>query len=426
MRFTYLKICMAASVLAASLPVRSLEVVQPETLGFSSERLQRLDHAMAEKISSQQLAGAVTLLARHGKVVSFSSYGQQDIANAVAMKKDSIFRIYSMTKPMTSVAMMMLYEEGKWQPNEPIAKYLPEFKDIKVYAGQDKNGKPVLVAPDHAPTVGELLSHTAGIGLGFSDNPVDKMYAAANMWGSGSLQEFVDKIAHLPLKYQPGEAWEYSLSADVAGYLVERLSGQTLAQFFEQRIFKPLGMQDTAFFVPEQKLSRLALIYQPEGSSLAAMPRDPNISTMPALLSGGGGLYSTAEDYFRFGQMLLNDGKFNGVQLLSPSSVKLMRSNHLPEKLQTGKHGIGFYRMQEGFGFGYNLGVFEKPEKVGSTTGTGTYLWDGLAGTWFWIDPTNDVIFIGMIQRWGLAPGMPNMEDMSRTLVHQALVSPEK
>lgn len=426
MRFTYLKLFITAGILAACLPAQSLELTQPETQGFSAERLQRLDQAMAEKVGSQQLAGAVTLLARHGKIVSFSTHGQQDIANAVTMKKDSIFRIYSMTKPITSVAMMILYEEGKWLPNEPIAKYLPEFNDIKVYAGQDQKGKPILVAPEHPPTIGELLTHTAGIGLGFFDTPVDKMYANANMWGSGSLKEFVEKIAHIPLKYQPGEAWEYSLSADVAGYLVERLSGQSLAHFFEERIFKPLGMQDTAFFVPTQKLSRLALIYQPEGNSLAALPRDPNITALPALLSGGGGLYSTAEDYFRFVQMLLNEGKFNGVQLLSPSSVKLMRANHLPEKLQNGKHGIGFYHMQPGFGFGYNLGVFEDPQKVGSTAGAGTYLWDGLAGTWFWIDPANDVIFIGMIQRWGLAPGMPNLEDMSRALVYQALISPDK
>jgi CubicO group peptidase (beta-lactamase class C family) len=425
-KFT-LKIFLTPCLLAAALTTQAIESAKPEALGFSSERLQRLDQAMTEKINNKQLAGAVTLLARHGKAVSFNTYGHQDIADAREMQKDTIFRIYSMTKPITSVAMMMLYEEGKWLPNDPIAKHLPEFKDLKVYAGQDKNGNPLLVAPAHQPTIHELLTHTAGFGLGFFNTPVDKLYANANLWGSNSLKEFVDKVASLPLKYQPGEAWDYSVSADLAGYLIERLSGQSLPDFFEQRIFKPLGMKDTAFLVPEQKLSRLAITYQPtDVSPLSPMPLDPKVSVLPGFVSAGGGLYSTAEDFFNFAQMLLNNGKFKNMQLLSPASVKLMRSNHLPEKLQDGKHGIGFYRMQPGFGFGYNVAVIEEPLKIGSTAGAGSYLWDGLAGTWFWIDPANDLIFIGLIQRWALAPGMPNLEDWSRALVYQALLAPQK
>jgi CubicO group peptidase (beta-lactamase class C family) len=426
-KFTYFKLLLTPCLLAAALTTQAIESAKPEALGFSSERLQRLDQAMTEKINTKQLAGAVTLLARHGKAVSFNTYGHQDIANAREMRKDTIFRIYSMTKPITSVAMMILYEEGKWLPNDPVAKYLPEFKDLKVYAGQDKNGNPILVSPNHQPTIHELLTHTAGFALGFFDTPVDKLYANANLWGSNSLKEFVDKVAALPLKYQPGEAWDYSVSADLVGYLIERLSGQSLPDFFEQRIFKPLGMKDTAFLVPEQKLSRLAITYQPsDASPLSPMPLDPKISSLPGFVSAGGGLYSTADDFFNFAQMLLNNGKFKNVQLLSPASVKLMRSNHLPEKLQTGKHGIGFYRMQPGFGFGYNVAVIEEPLKVGSTAGAGSYLWDGLAGTWFWIDPANDVIFIGLIQRWALAPNMPNLEDWSRALVYQALLAPQK
>ena len=428
-----LKFPLAAALLltafaASADGTRAIETAKPETVGFSSERLQRLDDAMRATVDNKVLAGGVTVLARHGKVVSFNTYGQQDIATGKPMQKDSIFRIFSMTKPVTGVAMMLLYEEGKWRPSDPIAKYIPELKDLKVYAGQGPDGQPILEAPKHAPTVGELMTHTAGFTYGlFGASPVDKMYAQAKLLEAPSLKEFIDKLAKLPLAYQPGEGWEYSVSVDVQGYLVERLSGMPFAQFLDQRVFKPLGMTDTAFFVPESKLGRLASIYTVgPNATLAAMPRDPNVSKAPGMPSGGGGLYSTASDYLRIAQMLVNEGELDGVRLLSPSTVRLMRSNHLPEKLMTGKHGIGFYRMQPGQGFGYDVAVIEDPAKVGSSAGAGSYLWDGIAGTWFWVDPTNDVVFIGLIQRWMMAPGMPNLEDLSRQLVYQALVDPEK
>lgn len=407
---------------------RSVEIVKPETVGFSAERLQRLDKAMQATIDDKALAGAVMLLARQGKVVSFNTYGQRDLASGKPMQKDTIFRIFSMTKPVTGVAMMILYEEGKWRPSDPIAKHIPELKDLKVYAGQGADGQPILEAPKHAPTVGELMTHTAGFTYGFfGASPVDKMYAQAKLLEAPSLKEFIDRLARLPLAYQPGEGWEYSVSVDVQGYLVEKLSGIPFAQFLEQRVFKPLGMTDTAFFVPESKLDRLATIYVPAGpNALAPMPGMPPLTSAPGMPSGGGGLYSTASDYLRFAQMLANEGELNGVRVLAPSTVQLMRSNHLPEKLRTGKHGIGYYRMQPGLGFGYDAAVIEEPAKVGSTAGAGSYLWDGIAGTWFWIDPTNDVVFIGMIQRWMMAPGMPNLEELSRQLVYQALVEPGK
>ena len=222
------------------------------------------------------LAGAVTVLARHGKVVSFKTYGQQDIAAGKPMQKDSIFRIFSMTKPVTGVAMMVLHEEGKWRANDPISKHIPEFKDLKVYAGAGPDGQPILEAPRHAPTVGELMTHTAGFTYGlFGGTPVDKMYGQAKLLESASLKEFIDKLAKLPLAYQPGEGWEYSVSVDVQGYLVEKLSGMPFAQFLEQRVFKPLGMTDTGFFVPDSKLSRLASIYVPgpERHALGDAPR---------------------------------------------------------------------------------------------------------------------------------------------------------
>jgi CubicO group peptidase (beta-lactamase class C family) len=330
---------------------------------------------------------------------------------------------------MTGVAMMMLYEEGKWRPEDPIAKYIPELAGLKVFTGVDKDGNATLENAGHAPTIGELMTHTAGFTYGaFGSTPVDKQYQQVKPLEAPSLKEFIDRLAKLPLAYQPGQGWTYSVSVDVQGYLVERLSGKSFPDFLRERVFEPLAMKDTGFFVPAEKVGRLATIYVPDatGKGLTALPTDPNVSKPPGLPSGGGGLYSTARDYLRFTQMLLNNGELDGVRLLSPQTVTLMRSNHLPPHLMNGKFGIGFYKMQPGFGFGYDVAVFEDPVQVGSTAGKGSYLWDGVAGTWFWVDPTNDVIFIGMIQRMMLAPGMPNMEDLSRALVYQALVDPKK
>lgn len=422
----------AAMLLACSVSyaqVRELAETKPEAVGFSAERLKRLDAAMQAKVDSKELAGIVTVLARHGKVVDMKTYGQQTIAGNKPMQKDSIFRIYSMTKPITGVAMMMLYEEGKWRPEDPIAKYIPELAGLKVFSGVDKDGNPTLENAGHQPTIGELMTHTAGFTYGlFGATPVDKQYQQAKLLEAPSLKEFIERLAKLPLAYQPGQGWTYSVSVDVQGYLVERLSGKTFPEFLRERVFEPLNMKDTGFFVPEAKLGRLSTTYVPDpsGKALAPLPTDPGVSKAPGLPSGGGGLYSTARDYLRFTQMLLNNGELDGQRLLAPQTVTLMRSNHLPPHLMNGKFGIGFYRMQPGFGFGYDVAVYEDPVQVGSTAGKGSFLWDGVAGTWFWVDPTNDVIFIGLIQRMMMAPGMPNMEDLSRALVYQALVEPQK
>jgi CubicO group peptidase (beta-lactamase class C family) len=418
-------------VIAGSLyaQINPFPEIKPEFTGFAGERLKRLDDGMQMLIDSKQLAGIVTMVARHGRIVHQKAYGVQDIANGKPMQKDTIFRIYSMTKPITGVAMMILFEEGKWKPTDPIAKYIPEFAELKVYAGEDADGKLKLEAPAHAPTVGELMSHTAGFTYGiFGNSPVDKLYQQSQPLLAPSLKEFIDRLARLPLVYQPGEGWIYSVSVDVQGYLVEKLSGKSLPEFMRERIFTPLGMKDTDFFVPEEKLSRLATVYTMDGKNpaLTAAPHDAGVSKTPGLPSGGGGLYSTAADYLRFAQMLLNGGTFNGVRILSPSTVQLMRSNHLPERLMNGKFGIGYYTMQPGLGFGYDVAVFEDPIRFGSTAGRGTYLWDGAAGTWFWIDPANDLVFVGMIQRMLSAPGGPDMENLSRALIYQALVDPKK
>ena len=400
----------------------------PETVGFSASRLAKFNSVMKQLVTDGKLSGVVTVLARHGEIINIGVNGYQNMARKTPMQVNSIFRIASMTKPITGVAMMILYEEGKWQPDDPLSKYIPEFADLKVYAGKDDNGKMTLEDPVHPPTVGELMSHTAGFGSGlFGNSPVDQLYKQANPQAAPDLHSFIKVMAKLPLLYQPGDAWVYSVSTDIQGYLVEQLSGQSLPEFMQQHIFKPLGMVDTGFSVPRDKLDRLVTVYRfDKQQKLTPLPREKNISRTPGLPSGGGGLYSTAQDYYRFAQMLANGGEFAGVRILSPSTVKLMRSNHLPERLMNGKFGIGSVRMRPGFGFGFDGAVFSDPIKAGSTIGKGSYLWYGAYGNWFWIDPVNDVVFIGMIQHLRSGGEMPDLQQLSRALIYQALVNPER
>jgi CubicO group peptidase (beta-lactamase class C family) len=406
-----------------------LAVVKPESVGFSSERLENLHKLMQKSVDDKKIAGIVTILARHGKVVDYRTYGQKDMATSAPMTKDVIFRDFSMTKPVTGVAMMILYEQGKWLPSDPISKFIPEFAHLKVFNGVDADGKMILVEPDHAPTMRELLSHTAGFTYGyFGNTPVDKMYLEAQPLQSGNLQEMIDKLAKIPLLYQPGKGWTYSVSMDIEGYIIEKLSGQSLPDFFEKNILKPLGMKDAGFSVPESKRARFATNYTNDAEgTLIETPVGGRIRpyTEPvAFPSGGGGLVSTAEDYFRFAEMLANGGELNGVRILAPASVKLMGSNHVPVELLTGKYGIGSQIMRPGFGYGYNCAVVYDPPEANLPEGKGTFFWDGAAGTWFWIDPTNDVVFIGMIQHMGNAK--PNLQYLSRAAVYGALVDPAK
>jgi len=405
-----------------------IAAVRPEAEGFSSERLQRLDAAMQQFVDDRQLPGVVTLMARHGQVVELKAYGKKNLATGAPMTPDTIFRIYSMSKPVTGVAMMILYEEGKWRPSDPISKYAPEFAHLKVFKGVDPNGKLILEDPNHPPTMRELMTHTAGFFYGkFGDTPVHRMFEDERLFESGSLDEMMAKLARIPLLYQPGTQWVYSVSVDIQGYLVEKLSGKPLADFMHERIFRPLKMSDTGFYVPPEKNARFAEVYSAgangklEPGAKGAYISD--FSRQPSCPSGGGGLVSTAHDYYRFAQMLLNGGELDGARVLAPTTVKLMTSNHLPSQLMTGEFAIGAHRMRPGFGYAYDGGVFTDPVEVDSPVGQGTYTWDGAAGTWFWMDPTNDIVFVGMIQRM-LAPGSPDVEGVSRATVYQALVKP--
>jgi CubicO group peptidase (beta-lactamase class C family) len=408
----------------------ALPLVKPEVLGFSSERLENLHALIQGEIDQRQLAGAITLLARHGKIVDYHTYGMRDLATATPMGKDTVFRDYSMTKPVTGVAMMILYEEGKWLPTDPIAKYIPEFAHLKVFQSVDADGKMIVVDPDHAPTMRELMSHSAGFSYGSGNSPVDAMYKDFKPLQSANLQEMIDKLAKIPLNYQPGKGWIYSLSMDIEGYLVEKLSGQSLPDFMRDHIFTPLGMKDAGFFVPAGKRARFATNYRdnPQGelvpsAATGGVPTD--YATEPPLPSGGGGLVSTAEDYYRFAQMLGNGGRFEGHRILSPATVKLMTSNHLPSEILTGQFGIGQHIMRPGFGYGFNCAVVFDPPEANLSDGKGTFFWDGAAGTWFWVDPTNDIVFVAMIQRM-TSPDNHTLLYRSHAVVYGALVDPSK
>mgnify|MGYP001823520891 FL=1 len=306
----------------------------PEDVGMSSHRLTRIDDFVERHLEAHHFAGAVTVVVRRGKMVQFKAYGKQDIESDMSMSKDSIFRIYSMSKPITSVAVMMLFEEGRFLLGDPVSRYLPEFKgiDVGVEEVDEETGERVLktVPADREISIRDLLRHTSGLTYGFwGDSLVDKMYLDKKVLTEDeTIQDTVAKLGNIPLKHQPGTVWEYGLSTDVLGRFVEVVSGQPFDEFLEERIFTPLGMTDTGFFVPPEKVRRLATVYEPNETNTSIAPYDPsktrNYLEKPTYFSGGGGLVSTASDYLRFSQMLLNSGELDGVRILGPETVELM------------------------------------------------------------------------------------------------------
>jgi CubicO group peptidase (beta-lactamase class C family) len=350
--------------------------------------------------------------------------GLNNITSHTKLSENTIFRIYSMTKPVTAVAMMILHDQGLWKPEDPIAKFIPSFANAKVVAADGDPSK--LVVADHAPTVGELMTHTAGLTYGMTDSPLDELYKAADIWHAGSLAGFADRLGRLPLAYQPGTKWLYSLAMDVQGAIIETLSGQKLADFMRARIFAPLGMIDTGFFVPPENVNRLATLYRTSRTDgLVAMDRPPMLGdnlSAPTVPSGGGGLVSTLDDYARFAQMLLNKGELDGARILSPQAVAQMSRNHLSDALINGGFGVGAQSIRPGFGYGYNCAVFTDPVRAGLPVGKGTFQWDGAAGTWFWVDPENDLIFVGMIQRLSMMMDQANPQQVTQRLLAGAII----
>ena len=419
---------------------RDLSVkVTPEEVGFDSARLKLFDDYMANAVASGRVAGMTTYLARHGKVVSFKTYGKASLDAGTPIKEDTIFRIYSMTKPITGVAMMILFEEGKWRLDDPVTRYVPEFKNLRVVKSINADGTMVLEDMKRPPTMREIMSHTAGFGYGLADeHPVDKLYREKGVLSAPNLQEMINRTATIPLMFQPGADWSYSSSVDIQGYIIEKLSGQsaicgqTLGQFMQTRIFAPLKMPDTAFFTGPEKASRLAAVYAfdrdlgkiTEAKQLFGVDM-PDYTKPPANESGGGGLVSTTMDYARFSQMLANGGELDGVRILAPATVELMGTNVIPKNVLVNSNGTSVARFNEAVGFGLDFQVATDARASGSLQGDGSISWGGAAGTWFWVDPTNDIIFVGMIQRMG-GTGGDDLGTMARTLTYQALVNPEK
>lgn len=407
MTFSRRGLLAAGAAFAASPALAKIAVQPPASAGFSPAGVAALNAHFHGLVDQKKLAGVVTLLARKGKVVNLDAYGRANAADPAPLKADAIFRIASMTKPITGVAMMQLYEKGLWKLDDPVAKHIPEFAGLKVRtdAGLVDQAKPM--------TMAQLMSHTAGFA-------VSAVYEKDDLRET-DLQGMVDKLAKLPLASHPGTDWAYGPAVDLQGYVVQKLSGLDLADYMQRHIFDPLKMPDTQFWVAPAKAARVVQVHTYDAAGAIVPTNDPSVRTeKPRFLAGGGGLFSTAEDYFRFCQALLNGGELEGARILKPETVKLMRA----DVLQPGV-GVDLYGpVQKGIGFGMDFAVHRRPAESGLPQGLDSYWWGGAFGTWFWIDPVNDVVFVGMIQNLrGSVPGAgtPDVRGQSAKLVYAAL-----
>lgn len=371
----------------------------PESVGLSSERLLRVDNVMHEYMASHHISGAITAVARHGEIAHFSSQGYMDIENEIPMRDDAIFRMASMSKPVTGVAILMMMEEGKLRLEDPVSKFIPEFKDTKVAMLTDPNAAPsrdpdIYTTPaTREITVRDLLTHTSGLASSGIASRTTARLAPRNT--SADLASYIPTLGAVPLDFQPGTKWQYSLLAGIEtlGRIVEVSSGMSFDQFLQERIFAPLGMTDTSFVVPEDKLPRLVTLYErTDGAQLQRQDTTPSWLETKTLFSGGGGLYSTSHDYLRFAQMLLNRGELDGARILGTRTVELMASSHIGDL-----YGPTSGRAQ-GLGFGLTVEVVLDPVLANTRRGKGSFSWGGAFGTYFWVDPYNDLVGLMMIQ----------------------------
>ena len=439
-----------AAVLTCSFSVtaRELRSIKPERAGISQERLDRITDHMNQAVKDGTMVGGLGMIARNGKVVYTETYGLADREENQPMTEDAIFRIYSMSKPITGVALMILYEEGKFFLNDPVARYIPELANLEVaistadgntkVASDGTNSRTIGAGdaskagktrkPKRQPTIRDLMRHTAGFTYGFFGNTeVDKMYREKEVMGQKDLKAFVTELGQVPLQYEPGTRWHYSVSVDVQGRVVEAVSGMSFGEFLKKRLFTPLGMKDTGFIVPKDKLDRFAQIYSPEGTSEGSdlfLRRNTSTKLVrsPELIDegymegatfegGGGGMVSTARDYLRFSQMMLNGGELDGVRILSPKTVELMTTNHL------GDLPMGFGRTGVGFGLGFAVTLNQGD--IGELGSTGEYNWGGAAGTKFWIDPQENLIGLFMVQS---IPHRTRLGNKFKLLTYQSII----
>ena len=380
----------------------------PEDVGMSTSRLGRITPVMQGWVDAGKIPGALTMIAREGRLVHFEKFGMQDVATAKPIDFGTIFRIYSMTKPITSIAAMMLYEEGHFQLGTPVSELIPAFKDMQVYT----EGGDAIVDAEREMTVKHLLTHTSGLIYGGDgDHPINQRYKDANFY-AGDLANMAQELGNIPLLHSPGNGWHYGMSTDVLGYLVEVVSGMPFEEFLKTRILNPLGMNDTAFSVPDEKADRYATLYEPAEDSGIQVIENAPVSSGPRSFfhSGGAGLQSTAADYLRFCQMLLNDGELDGVRLLGRKTVELIRMNHISDDWQP--------LERTGCGFGLGFAVVTDVAETHSLGSEGTYSWGGLASTTFWIDPVEDLVAVLMTQLIGDSP----FHAQFRVLTYQAIV----
>ena len=411
---------------------------KPESVGLSSARLKKLDQVMTDRyVGGGFLPGILTMVWRKGQLAHVGASGHMDLERDKPMREDAIFRIYSMSKPITSVAMMMLVEEGLLGLDDAVFTHIPSFRNLGVY----QSGMPTLLPnqppqfitsrPERHMKVVDLVTHTSGLTYGFMmRTAVDAAYRKAKVNAfdtEGGLDGMIDQLAQIPLEFSPGTRWNYSVSIDVMGYLVQKLSGMSFGEFLRTRLFEPLGMKDTAFYCPPEKLDRFCSCYQPgdggRGLKLQDDAGKSTYATPPKLEAGGGGLVSTAHDYLRFCRMMLNGGTLDGVQILSPKTVQLFSLNHLPggqDLVSLAPPGAFSESGYDGIGFSIGCGVNVDVAKTRLPGSTGEYFWGGAASTAFWIDPKEDLTVVFMTQVMGTDARLTLRRDL-RTLVYSAM-----
>jgi len=401
-------------------------MARPEIVGLCSKRLAYIRPWMQKYVDEGKLSGAITLVARHGKVVYCESTGYRELATHKPLTTDNIFRFYSMTKPITSVAVMMLYEQGHFQLDDPVAEFIPDLNDLQVYVSG--SGADMITEPLNSPlTIHHLLTHTSGFTYGFGDvGPIPELYQQGRTdFGThdGKLAEVVDRLVKIPLCFHPGTRWNYGVSTDVLGRLVEVISGQTLDEFMQDRILRPLAMRDTGFALPTAKADRLTALYEctdDDNLYLRETPQNSSMIDAVETFSGGGGLVSTLADYFRFSELLRRKGEFEGVRLLGRKTVEYMTQNHLPGDLADMGQPTFNETTFEGIGFGLGLSVMIDPARARVMGSPGEFAWGGYASTAFWIDPREDMTVIFLTQ---LIPSSayPIRREL-RVLTYQSLI----
>jgi CubicO group peptidase (beta-lactamase class C family) len=408
----------------------TIKVTSPEEVGLSGERLSRIEsHLQNRYLVPRKIAGALTLVARRGRVAYLSPAGMMDAERQKPMAEDTIFRIYSMTKPIATVALMMLYEHSHFQLGDQVYKYIPEWRNLKVYVSGEHPDF-VTKSPERDMTIRDLLTHTSGLAYGASaevGTPVSAAYSKLKVFDlrRGTLKEMVQKVAELPLEFSPGNRWNYGISTDVCGYLVEVISGMSFDEYLKKYIFEPLGMVDTGFYVPPEKVGRFAANYNRDANKKMQLVDDPANSaylTPPTCFSGGGGLVSTMADYYRFCQMLLNGGELDGVRILGPRTIEYMTKNHLPGNQDLTDLSISAFSetANEGVGFGLGFAVVVDLIKTQQLGSVGEYYWGGAASTIFWIDPVQELVVIFLTQ---LMPSNTfNFRGQLKSIIYPAII----